>query len=1402
MTSTNKSVVALAIQKVARKNAEEPERFGPLPFVAILTDALTAKLAGAPFGYQVKLSADPSAAAINATIREALEQESTARILYIIGHGLDDKNDLLIVGSDGSFSEPVNQWTREPSSILRQQEAHLRTPTLFILDCCSAGTTIMQQLLHSAQGEPNSRWVIAAATNGQAAFNGRLSEAFVRVLTRIAQGELDIDPSWPHIPYMQLARELRREIKDLTGFSPRQVLRVTPVEMDDPWSFPFFDNPAYIPLSDGIKEPPKELVAFLDSTAFDQKHWRLRASGVEETSRSGDLAATFTGRSPELRQISNFCQRTGPGLLLLTGSPGSGKSAILGQLVCNAHAALHASTSRLWMDQKEYLPGLVASFAAVHARQQSIQDILQSISDQLHLKQHISGPPELIQELSQLVVPPILIIDALDEARIGGLSANGQPSHTDIVDSFLVPLATAVRSDGKPVAFVIVGARRWVGGTRLTGRLTMPHAVVDLDRVPDDRLQAELREFAQRRLQAGRVQWTGSQIAAFSAALAARLAPSTEAPEAPRLGSFLAVSLFIASVISSFSQPQGSQTLLDLAAKAPQNITELLQFDIERRPASEELQAVLSAVAIAKGSGAPLEIIRRLASARGHIDLPIARCKDILTDELSFYLRTSADVDGSVLYRLFHQEVTDAIKSTGAHRELSLSVLLQPEAHNYDWSSAEPYLRRHAVEHAADMDALADAGIGNRSRALAELWSSAGFMIWATPSVARRYPPPRHSWQYGRWELYKSAPLADDMTPSEMALLVAIQNAKTSDEAAGKFSNQLFLALGEIAYWPVWGMEPFAIRPATTEKFPATVLSTLATVTAFNRDRSMKFTGNIRGGLTVVAAQDKRVGGQPPVLSTSVMSLGMLDSRDSVAIGGYDGQIVIWDWVHDRVHHLPHLHRKRITGIVSLDQEHLIVTTDIEGWMRLWNADTYELIHEQLLPGGVGLTALTASKTNRNVYVAATDRSIQRWDLRSEWKRTGVLNGSVSTVTTIALTPDERMLVSGSADGSIRRWDLHNLIMVGDPVMDLVSSIRNLEVQSNGITIEAHDEDKNRLLLDLYSEESSKRLASAAPEPGLSVVLNDRTGSVLVVGGSRGGNCYGLKTGQQISTTWFNSSEVSSTTEAQDSDTKITPSDFWSRARYWGRPTAACSMGNQWVTGDRAGRLIRWTRVEGGVPAFVGDAWQPAADLGVKDAITGIAARGDVVAVGSPTKVGVWEVDGGFSWVAENKAADGPNRPLVWMDEDILLYSSGGDLWAWFRKAKENRLLWRTESGNDITSIYVDLSTLRIWIGDEKGFIHKIGAFSVDNDSLSACFSEDRVVSIGKLDNTSLVCVFADGTIAQIDESLRTVFDRTATLVPCTAADISMDAKTVILLDGNGPLTFRRQQPDNNKIVS
>ncbi|MCI9869141.1 AAA family ATPase [Arthrobacter humicola] len=1389
MTSKNKAVLALAIQKVAHKNAEEPERFGPLPFVTSLSDALTGMLARAPFGYQVNLSANPSAATINATIREALEDESTARVLYIIGHGLDDKNDLLIVGSDGSFSEPVNQWTREPSSLLQQQEAHLRTPTLFILDCCSAGTTIMQQLLHGAQGEPNSRWVIAAATSGQAAFNGRLSEAFVRVLARIAKGELDIESSWPHIPYMQLARELRHEIKHLTGYSAKQILRVTPVEMDDPGSFPFFDNPAYIPLSPGIQEPPRELVAFLDSTAFDQKHWRLRASGVEEASRSGDLVAAFTGRSPELRQIADFCQRTGPGLLLLTGSPGSGKSAILGQLVCNAHADLHLSTSHLWEDQREYLPGVVTSFAAVHARQQSIQDILQSLSDQLQLKPQISGPGELIQELAQLVVPPLLIIDALDEARIGGLSANGRPSHSDIVDSLLVPLTTSVRSDGKPVAFVIVGARRWVGGVRLAQRLTMPHTVIDLDRVPDDRLRAELQGFAERRLWAGGVQWSASQIATFSTALAARLAPSRGASEAPKLGSFLAVSLFIASVMSSFRHPQISQALLDLAATAPQDITELLQFDIERRPASEELQAVLSAVAVAKGSGAPLEIIRRLASAQGQVDLSIARCKDILSDELSFYLRTSADADGSVLYRLFHQEVTDALKSSGAHREVSLSVLLQAEPHSYDWSGAEPYLRRHAVEHAADVDALADTRIGNQSRALADIWSSAEFMMWATPSVARRYPPPRHSSQYGSWELYRRAPLSDEMTPSEVALLVAIQNAKASDEAADKLNDDLFLAQDELAYWPAWGMEPLAIRPATTEKFPVTVLSTNASVTAFNSDRTLKFTGDIRGQL-VVETEDKSVEGRPPVLPSSIMSLGVLESIGSVAIGGYDGRLAIWDWVHNVVQDFPHLHRKRITGIVPLDQEHLIVTTDIEGWMRLWRVDTRELVHEQLLLNDVGLTALTASKINRNVFVAATDRSIQRWDLRSDWKRKGVLNGSVSTVTTLALTPDERMLVSGSADGSIRRWDLNNLVMVGDPIMDLVSSVRYLEVQSNGITIEAHDEDKNRLFLDLYPGESSETLIAAMGEPGLSVVLNDRTRRVLVVGGSRGGSCYKLGTGQQISTYWFNSCAVPSKTVAHRSDTKVPPTDFWSRQRYGGKFTAASPKGNHWVTGDHDGRLIWWSRVEGTISRFSGDAWEPSADLNVRDAITGIAGSGDLLVVGSRTKVGVWETDGSFSWVAE-QAADATNRPLAWMGEDRCLYTSdGGELWAWFRETKENRLLWRTESGNEITSIYVDQSKPRIWLGDDGGFIHRIGASDLEAESLSARFSEHRVVSIGMLGGTSVVCVFADGVIALLDEYLRTILDKTATFVPCAAADISMDANTVVLLDGNGPLTM------------
>ncbi|MGH3979013.1 MAG: hypothetical protein ACRDRZ_08445, partial [Pseudonocardiaceae bacterium] len=100
-------------------------------------------------------------------------------------------------------------------------------------------------------------------------------------------------------------------------------------------------------------------------------------------------------------------------------------------------------------------------------------------------------------------------------------------------------------------------------------------------------------------------------------------------------------------------------------------------------------------------------------------------------DALRFYLRTGVDADGSTLYRLFHQGLADHLRDGRDGDPVAVSG--QVVAGLLDtvsiaqgvrrWDLAEPYLLRHAVQHAADAGRVD------------ELLVDPGFLVHADPAT-------------------------------------------------------------------------------------------------------------------------------------------------------------------------------------------------------------------------------------------------------------------------------------------------------------------------------------------------------------------------------------------------------------------------------------------------------------------------------------------------------------------------------------------------------------------------------------------------------------------------------------------------------------------------------------------
>ncbi len=238
------------------------------------------------------------------------------------------------------------------------------------------------------------------------------------------------------------------------------------------WMFP---NPLYIPGA------PEQVVEHL---------LRAARSGPRLEARSW-----FTGRTAEVNQVVGWVRSGRPGIYVITGSAGTGKSAIAGRVVSLANPGERArllSDGHRWAHED---PGERSVHAHVHARGRTADRAAAVLAGQLVARgvllaqQEPRNASELAGQLQRAAeggaAPPVIVVDGLDEARGEAFAIAGE---------LLTRLA--------PHAVVVVSARELRRGDAPSLLdVLAPGDRLDLDNpAARDRTRADVAEYVAARL--------------------------------------------------------------------------------------------------------------------------------------------------------------------------------------------------------------------------------------------------------------------------------------------------------------------------------------------------------------------------------------------------------------------------------------------------------------------------------------------------------------------------------------------------------------------------------------------------------------------------------------------------------------------------------------------------------------------------------------------------------------------------------------------------------------------------------------------------------------------------------------------------------------------------------------
>ncbi|MFF5499520.1 caspase family protein [Streptomyces aquilus] len=399
-------------------------------------------------------------------------------------------------------------------------------------------------------------------------------------------------------------------------------------------------------------------------------HFDPRARGTDVPASE---VAYFTGRHAALRTVTAWLApgRADERLCLVTGDPGSGKSALLGLVTVLADRRRRASLPRDGLPA-DAIPAVGALHDSVLASHKTTRQILDRLATAADLST-VDSPAALVRALQRRTEPLVVILDAVDEAL----------APQEVVDTVLALTDPAL---GLPLR-LLLSARRHVADQLNTRALC-----VDLD---DERYAdpAAVRAYVHKLF--------GMPGSTLSGHREDHLGAIADAVAEAAGRSFL-VALITARTLIREEPPADPYDPV-WRAGLPTRPGQAMQRDLERRLGEETGRAreLLLPLAFAQGAGLPWggvwPAVAAALAGREYTSEDIVWLREVAGSYL-----VETEEDGESVYRIYHRALIDHLRDGHDAPAVQRTVTRVLRA------SDHPYTRHYLARHAAEGGVLDD----------------------------------------------------------------------------------------------------------------------------------------------------------------------------------------------------------------------------------------------------------------------------------------------------------------------------------------------------------------------------------------------------------------------------------------------------------------------------------------------------------------------------------------------------------------------------------------------------------------------------------------------------------------------------------------------------------------------
>ncbi|MFC8076164.1 caspase family protein [Streptomyces sp. NPDC057307] len=946
-------------------------------------------------------------------------------VVYFAGHGAvaeRDRHYLLCWDSRDEDLATTALATEDLVRILcRGNLRHL----LLILDTCAAGAggaeasavALRTIAYRNAHADSTGLWFLASARRKDIAEDGAfvaaLGEAVGTTTGRTGQRQQYLDLT-------ELVKAINERFEG-EGRGQRAELAsglVTGLA-------PFLPNTGYeeeLPPLGTDLEVQRRVVA-RDLT----EHFGPRSRGVEFESEQG---LYFSGRVRVLSElVAWLTAEVGDGRgRVVTGSPGCGKSAVLGRIV-----ALSDGPYRSRLDLAGVVPETVVPpgcvTAAVHARHKRLEEVVERLATALDVR--ADGAAALLQELTRRGrqgPPLIIVVDAVDEAGSDtAADAGGHGEPRRITRELLRPMSE------------IQGVRLLVGTRHeLVAPLGPTFLCMDLDR-PEYRAgvddvagyvtrvllateEADVRTPYRGRRELARLVARGVAEKAAGVYLYARTTARTLRSDRTAV---------------DVGRPGWAETL-------PSEIGEAFDDYLARfGPDEPRVRRMLLALAFSEGKGLPRGLVwTALSSVISGIPCTEEDVSWVL-DVAEAYIAEVIDDDRRSAYRLYHKALAEHLRATADRppEDIQRSVVealksLVPTASDgrLDWFLAVPYVRQHMATHAAAAGVLAglveDPGFLLATERLSLLGAFASIEGEGPRRIRGSYEQVAHR-------------LTSDRAMGERAADLQLSARRCGADQLADRIGELGVALPWSARWAWWST-------SGVHRLLGGHGKSVGCVAVGSLDgRPIAVTGSADGTALVWDLTSQRRIGEPLSvgIAVSAVTIGDLGDYTVALTGAEDGTVRIWDLSAGQEYGRPltgHTNRVESITVGDVQGRPVVLTASADGTARIW-----DLVSREQLGGELSAHRRTVWDADLGELdgrpVAVTggeDKAVYVWDLSEVFNGGDArvdgtpLIGPAQAVTSVCVAQLDGRAVAlvGDRAGMLSRWDLADRRQIGEPV--------------------------------------------------------------------------------------------------------------------------------------------------------------------------------------------------------------------------------------------------------------------------------------------------------------------------------------------------------------------------------